>query len=84
MCKVEAAMIAIAQYDILKRTKDGAYVWLEAAVDLEEAKRRMWELSRRECEIISFSANGRRKLSPSLMHRPKLIPRWLIDVGRAG
>jgi len=50
MCKVEAAMIAIAQYDILKRTKDGAYVWLEAAVDLEEAKRRMWELSRRECE----------------------------------
>ena len=44
-------MIAIAQYDILKRTKEGAYVWQEAAVDLEEAKRRIWELSRRDCEI---------------------------------
>lgn len=43
-------MIATAQYDILKRKKDGAYVWLEAAVDLEEAKRRMGELSRRDCE----------------------------------
>jgi hypothetical protein len=46
----EAAMIAIAQFDILKRTKDGAYVWLEAALNLEEAKKRMWELSRRDCE----------------------------------
>jgi len=43
-------MIGIAHYDILKRTKEGAYVWQEAAVDLEEAKRRMWELSRRDCE----------------------------------
>jgi hypothetical protein len=50
MCAVEAAMIATAQYDILKRTKDGAYIWLEAAVNLEEAKRRMWELSRRDSE----------------------------------
>jgi len=47
---VEAAMIGMAQYDILKRTKDGAYIWLEAAANLAEAKRRMWELSQRDCE----------------------------------
>ena len=43
-------MIAMAQYDILKRTRDGAYVWLEVASDLEEAKRRMWELARLDAE----------------------------------
>jgi predicted choloylglycine hydrolase len=33
------------QFDILKRTSEGAYIWLEAAHDLEDAKDRLCELS---------------------------------------
>lgn len=32
-------------FDILKRTKDGSYIWLEAGHDLEGAKGRLHELS---------------------------------------
>jgi hypothetical protein len=37
-------MTKTAQFDILKRTSDGAYFWLEAVHDLEEARNRLLEL----------------------------------------
>jgi hypothetical protein len=37
-------MIMVAQFDILKRTPDGAYIWLEAVHDLSGAKGRLQEL----------------------------------------
>jgi hypothetical protein len=32
-------------FDILKRTTEGSYIWLEAALGLEDAKDRLRELS---------------------------------------
>jgi hypothetical protein len=57
--------MARAQFDILKRTKDGAYVWLEDAVDLKEAKQRMWELSRRDCEDCLVFSQRTQEIVPS-------------------
>jgi hypothetical protein len=37
-------MIMVAKFDILKRTPDGAYIWLEAVHDLSGAKGRLQEL----------------------------------------
>jgi hypothetical protein len=43
--------VAVVPYlDILKRSKDGAYIWLEAAYDLEEAKKCLLDLSRGNSE----------------------------------
>jgi hypothetical protein len=38
-------MIHTARFDILKRTNEGTYIWLEAAPDLEVAKNRLQDLS---------------------------------------
>lgn len=38
-------IMATAHLDIMLREKDGSYIWLEAANDLETAKNRLQELS---------------------------------------
>jgi hypothetical protein len=61
-------------YDIFRR-QDGALVWVEAAADLESAKRRMEELAKENrCEYVVFD-HAQQQMVASL-NLPCTEPFW--------